>query len=187
MPDIATFTHPNRSFIFSCHTSSPSNPLFTDSFITSIRHPASSSLPTSTSANYLFNYLFLANFWDTNLIIQAGLQFTVQLRMSPNSSPSCFYLQRAGLQMCTTMHDFFLSGNTVLCLTILVVLSNCLTIVLNFITTHFESSSDLRKLNACYGTSLWKVLFLGMESTLTESLPDTNGWWWIQSPTMGKS
>lgn len=30
MPDTATFTHPIRSFIFSCHTSSPSNPLFTD-------------------------------------------------------------------------------------------------------------------------------------------------------------
>lgn len=101
--------------------------------------------------------------------------------MTSNSSPSCFYLQRAGLQMCTTMHGFFLSGNTVLCLMTAMV-PNCFTIVLNFITIHFESSSDLMKLNVCYVTSLWKVLFLGMESTLTESLPDTNGWWWIQSP-----
>lgn len=134
-----------------------------------------SSPPQTLQIIYLITFFF-ANFWDTNLIIQAGLLFT------SNSSSSCFYLQSAGLQMCTTTNGFFSSGNTVLCLMTAVVLSNCLTIVINLITTHFQSSSDIMKLNACYVTSLWKVLFLRMESTLTESLPDTNDWSWIHSP-----
>lgn len=102
--------------------------------------------------------------------------------MTSNSSSACFYLQSTRLQMFTTTHGFFLSGNTVLCLMTVVVLSNSLTIVTNFITTYFESSSNMMNLNACYVTFLWKVLFLGMESTLTKSLPDTNDWWWIQFP-----
>lgn len=80
MPDIATFTHPKRSFIFPCHTSSSSNPLFTDvivnlicpwaylSCLVLLSHqsdtllPASSFFPTPNSANYLFNHFFFCKF-----------------------------------------------------------------------------------------------------------------------------
>lgn len=63
MPDIATFTHPNRSFIFFCHTSSSSNPLSTDVIVKFICHWA-----------YLSCLILSSHQSDTLLLVPSLLQ-----------------------------------------------------------------------------------------------------------------